>query len=78
MTLAVFPERAVALRAFAPELEVLRRQDAIPPAEWRATKQAPGEHPVAEDGSGLPNACLDPGVLLGVFGTEAGLAASKP
>jgi hypothetical protein len=74
---AVFPPRALAQGALAPELEVLRRQDPLAPSGRGTPKQSPGEHPIAEDGCRLPHSGLDAGVAPGIVEAEAGLAAAE-
>jgi hypothetical protein len=71
------PQGTLAQRALTPELEVLRRQNPLTPAARGAPKQASGEHPIAEDGCGLPHSGLDAGIAPGILGAEAGLAAAE-
>ena len=75
--LAVFAARALALRASAPDLAVLGRQDPLAPAPRRASEQSPGEHPIAENGRRLPHPSLDAGVAPGILGAEPGLPAAE-
>ena len=56
---------------------MLRGQDPLAPSEVRPVEERGGEHPIAEDGGGLPHAGLNAGVTLDALRTEAGLTTAK-